>query len=83
MHQPSGHRLWNVNSFRRKGYDFLQGDRSRYLDRHPALVKATLTIMLGILISIYQKLSSYTIPGPALAGIKKMARHAREFALDA
>ncbi|KAL1582853.1 hypothetical protein WHR41_08643 [Cladosporium halotolerans] len=36
----------------------------------------------GILISIYQSLSSYKIPGPALSGIRKMARHARDFAVE-
>jgi len=37
----------------------------------------------GILIGIYSSISSYAMPGPALAGIKKMARHARDFALGA
>nr|OQO31192.1 hypothetical protein B0A51_01571 [Rachicladosporium sp. CCFEE 5018] len=37
----------------------------------------------GILIDIYSKISSYTIPGPTFTSIKKMARHARDFVLDA
>lgn len=35
----------------------------------------------GILINIYQSLSSYKIPGPSDSGIKKMARHVRDFAV--
>lgn len=37
----------------------------------------------GILISIYSSISSYKIPGPSLSSIKKMARHARDFAMGA
>jgi len=37
----------------------------------------------GILISIYGSLSSYKIPGPSLSSIKKMARHVRDFAIEA
>lgn len=52
----------------------------------PAGVPATSLYKIndpGILISIYSSLSSYKIPGPALASIKKMARHARDFAVGA
>jgi len=33
----------------------------------------------GILFNLYGTLSSYKIPGPSYSGIKKMARHARDF----
>jgi hypothetical protein len=31
------------------------------------------------MINIYTSLSSYKIPGPSFSGIKKMARHVRDF----
>jgi len=37
----------------------------------------------GILISIYSTLSSYKVPGPSLSSIKKMARHVRDFGVEA
>lgn len=37
----------------------------------------------GILIDIYSKISSYTIPGPALSGLKRRAAHARDWLLSA
>jgi cellulase len=37
----------------------------------------------GILISIYSSISNYKIPGPSFSGIKKMARHVRDFAVEA
>jgi hypothetical protein len=35
----------------------------------------------GILFNLYGTLSSYKIPGPSYSGIKKMARHVRDFAV--
>jgi len=35
----------------------------------------------GILFNLYGTLSSYKIPGPAFSGIRKMARHVRDFAV--
>lgn len=37
----------------------------------------------GILIDIYSAISSYTIPGPALSGLKRRAAHARDWLLSA